>query len=414
METNQNTSEKVTSFVILPTTSISSYATKRTITESILKVADTKVRRGQGSVAVDSFDETLTRVRDIELSPTFDGTYDENTGLKIGRKTFTIIDKQTGAAYAPYNEQELMITLDGIAQEPGKSFRISGNQIIFYEAPLGERIVEDQLIPGQVFYGRSFKFRENFDNEKYLKKLKDISNLFDGKQKQFDLYYENGDIVKTDLNENLLIYLDGVLQQNSYIIRRFKSQTKTDRIIFSKAPQNYADEIANSPKSLRNEQKFYGYNVGSYERLHIDQNIIPYNTSNSYLILDENNRVKTFDSPLYAFVFVDGVLQNHELSYKIIGPSIIFNQHLRYAVQFDGSFIQAKVDILYIYGKSSIPTLTFFDFESDVFFNRITMSFSGNGTYDSFAAWYGPYSSAPTYLYQNSIDGKNVLGRLYK
>jgi hypothetical protein len=412
METNQNTSEKVTSFVILPTTSISSYATKRTITESILKVADTKVRRGQGSVAVDSFDETLTRVRDIELSPTFDGTYDENTGLKIGRKTFTIIDKQTGAAYAPYNEQELMITLDGIAQEPGKSFRISGNQIIFYEAPLGERIVEDQLIPGQVFYGRSFKFRENLDNEKYLKKLKDISNLFDGKQKQFDLYYENGDIVKTDLNENLLIYLDGVLQQNSYIIRRFKSQTKTDRIIFSKAPQNYADEIANSPKSLRNEQKFYGYNVGSYERLHIDQNIIPYNTSNSYLILDENNRVKTFDSPLYAFVFVDGVLQNHELSYKIIGPSIIFNQPLRYAVQFDGSFIQAKVDILYIYGKSSIPTLTFFDFESDVFFNRITMSFSGNGTYDSFAAWYGPYSSAPTYLYQNSIDGKNVLGQI--
>lgn len=412
METNQNTSQNLTSFVILPTTSISSLSTSRTITESVLKLANTQVRRGQGSIAVDSFDETLTRVRDIELSPKFDGIYDESTGLKIGRKTFTILDKQTGAAYAPYNEQELMITIDGVTQEPGESYTIFGNQVTFTESPIGERIVENQLIPGQIFYGRSFKFRDDSDNAKYLRKLRNISSLFDGKQKQFDLYYENGDIVKTSLNEDLLIYLDGVLQQGSYTIRRFKSSNKTDRIIFSKAPQNYPDEIVNSPKSLRNEQKFYGCNIGSYERLHIDENIILFNTSNSYLILDNTNRVKTFDTPLYAYVFIDGVLQNHKSSYKIVGPSIIFNQPLKYSIQADGSFNTSRVDILYVYGKSSIPTLTFFDFESDVFFNRTTITFEGVGTYESFADWYGPYSSAPTYVYQIDDGVRKVWGQI--
>ena len=127
-----------------------------------------------------------------------------------------------------------MITLDGIAQRPYVTYTVTGNTIKFYEAPLGPRVVEDQNVLPQEFYGRAFKFRDDTNNARYLKRLKDISESFDGKQKNFDLYWEDGSIVKTDLNENLLLYLDSILQQDSYTIRRFVSANKTDRLIFKR------------------------------------------------------------------------------------------------------------------------------------------------------------------------------------
>ena len=55
------------------------------------------------------------------------------------------------------------------------------------------------------------------------------------------MYWEDGSVVKTQVNEDLFIYLDGILQQGSYEIRRFSSSNKTDRIAFAKAPKNYED-----------------------------------------------------------------------------------------------------------------------------------------------------------------------------
>ena len=407
MEVSQDHTEKHTTYLVSPPVKISSLSTKRTITERYFTAINHQVRRGQGNIAFDEFDETLTRVRELTLSPAFNGTYDSTTGRKIGQQDFTIIDKLTGTAYTPYNEQELMITLDGIAQRPYVTYTVTGNTIKFYEAPLGPRVVEDQNVPPQEFYGRAFKFRDDTNNVRYLKRLKDISESFDGKQKNFDLYWEDGSIVKTDLNENLLLYLDSILQQDSYTIRRFVSANKTDRLIFKKAPKNYADLYSGMPDSLENEQYFYGQSVGSYERLGIDESLIPYNKTNSYLILDKNKEVKTFSDNLYAYVYVNGVLQQDTDSYRIAGPSIIFHKPLEYSQQSDGSYNTCKVDILYFYGKDYQPTLTCFDYERDVFFNRATINLTGAGTYNTFASWFGPFATLNTYVYQ-IIDDKRI------
>ena len=186
MDVEQDHTEKHTTYVVLPPVKVTSLSTKRTITERYFTAIDHKIKRGQGSIAFDEFDETLTRTREITLVPAFDGKFDPSTGLKVGQTEFTIIDKKTGLAYQTFNEQELMITLDGVAQRPIISFTVIGNKIKFYEPPLGERIVEGQIVSPQVFYGRAFKFTEDINNVRYLKRLKDISDDFDGKQKNFD------------------------------------------------------------------------------------------------------------------------------------------------------------------------------------------------------------------------------------
>ena len=412
MVPEQPETRSITTYLCIPPATITSSTVKRTITETFVNTESLNIRRGVGSIAIDSFDETLTRVRELTLSPAFDGSYDPSSGLKIGTSQFTLIDKKTGTAYTPYNEQELMVSLDGIVQQPINSYTVSGNQIKFYEPPLGPRVNEGAEVPPQKIYCRAFKFRENPDNVRYLKRLKDISDQFDGREKNFDLYWEDGSIVKTDLNENLLIYLDAVLQQDSYTIRRFVSANKTDRLIFKKAPLNYADLYSDMPESLQNEQYFYGQSVGSYERLHIDQSVVPFSPNNSYLILDSNGSVKTFDDDHYAYVFVNGVLQRDTESYRIAGPSIIFNNSLEYALQSDGSYTTAKVDILYFYGKDYEPTLTFFDFEADVYYNRTTITFDGSGTYDTFNGWYGPESGRETKVYQIIGGVKKDWGKI--
>jgi len=417
MVDNQPNSEKLTSYLILPTTAVSSLTTRRTITTSVVKVEDTTVVRGEGSAAVDSFDETLTRVREIVLSPDFDGRYDPSTGLKIGNKSFTLKDKKTGTAFTPNNNQSIMITIDGVAQNPGYSYKINGNQITFYEPPFGKRQsnVDGEIIdvPAQEYYIRGFEFREDVDNNKYLKKLKNISNSFDGRTRIFDLFYEDNSIVKSDENENFLIYLNAVLQQGSYEIRRFNSSVKTDQIVFSKAPKNYQDLYEGVPNQLQNEEYFFGYSVGSYERLSINEKLIPFNSvSNSYQILDYSGRVKNFDTPLYAYVFVDGVLQRDSISYRINGPSITFADPVKFTKQTDGTYTNAKIDILYFYGKTYNTTVTLFDFESNTYYNRTSITFSGAGTRNQVDSWFKQNTSYKTTVYQIVGGTQRVWGEV--
>lgn len=415
LNADQPVSQKLTSYLILPSSAISSFATRRSITTSVVKVEDSRVVRGRGSAAVDSFDESLTRVRELELSPAFDGRYDPSTGLKIGNRTFTIKDKATGTAFAPYNAESIMVLLDGVAQNPGYSYKVNGNQITFYEAPLGKRQenVDGEIVdvPAQKYYIRSFEFRSATDNNRYIRKLKDIKNNFDGRTRIFDLFYEDGSVVKSDKNENFLIYLNAVLQQGSYEIRRFASAAKTDQIVFSKAPKNWQDLYEGVPDQLQNEEYFFGYSIGSYERLHINDKLIPFNTkTNSYQVLDDNNRVKNFDTPLYAYVFVDGVLQRDGISYNINGPSITFRQPLGFAEQGDGTYTNAQVDILYFYGKDYAPTITLFDFEDDTYFNRVDVTITGNKA--AFDSWYKQNTTYKTVAYQIVNGVQRVWGEV--
>ena len=90
--------------------------------------------------------------------------------MKIGNRQFTIIDAATGSAYTPYNEQEILMTIDGVCPETRILFKVVGNQLTFFEAPLGPRVTEDQIVPPQKAYIRAFKFREDTDNARYLKR----------------------------------------------------------------------------------------------------------------------------------------------------------------------------------------------------------------------------------------------------
>ena len=93
---------------------------------------------------------------------------------------------------------------------------------------------------------------------------------------------------------------------------RFVDLTVLPRLIelYSQNLLNWEDLYQGVPDQLQNEEYFFGYSVGSYERLGVNEKLIPYNGStNMYQILDDNQGVKNFDTPLYAYVFVDGVLQ---------------------------------------------------------------------------------------------------------
>jgi hypothetical protein len=170
----QNINTRNYTIVNLAPKSVSNLSTKRTIKESFVNFNNLSEERGIGSVSVDSQSNTETYATEIILSAPFDGQYDENTGKVVGTKTFTIKDKITNAAIVPYNEEQLLITLDGVVQEPGVAYTVSGSTITFATAPLGTRIAEDQTVPAQTFYGKSFRFKSDTLNEEYLKKVRNF------------------------------------------------------------------------------------------------------------------------------------------------------------------------------------------------------------------------------------------------
>ena len=62
-------------------------------------------------------------------------------------------------AVTPYNAQALLITLDGIFQEPGVAYTVSGSNITFAQPPLGPANKNSQAIPGVKFYGKNYQFK---------------------------------------------------------------------------------------------------------------------------------------------------------------------------------------------------------------------------------------------------------------
>ena len=170
---NQTGSSRI-SKINLGLKSVTTTGTQRKITQSVIKYHNLNQRRGYGSVSIDTFNTEETLAYEIILDKPFDGDFDPSTGQIVGTKTFTMLDKKTNTAVSTYNENQLLISIDGIVQEPGKAFTVSNNQITFAEAPLGERIAEGQKIPAVPFYGKSLKFKNDTLNEKYLRKIRNI------------------------------------------------------------------------------------------------------------------------------------------------------------------------------------------------------------------------------------------------
>jgi hypothetical protein len=421
----ENKTQSIT-FIDLKTKNISLIGTRKQVTQSFVNLNSFKVERGLGSISVDTFDNSETIAGEFILSTAFTGRLDSYDGQAVGNVVFTMIDKKSGLPITPYNEQQLIITIDGVLQEPGKDYTVNQTEITFVYPPFGDSIVEGQPVSGQKFYGKYFKFKNDDLNSRYLRKLKSIETDFTGVDTTFDLYYENGDIVKTDKNENLIITLNAVVQKakvlvqeetnqfyspskNSYYILRSEDPAVTDKIVFSDPPIRH-NEIGETEPELSGYEKSFGFTIGSYIRLKINADLIPFRRSGPFLITDEvTDKVKKIDDSKYALVFIDGVLQIEGESYNISGPTITFNKPLNYFEAENGEVTYQNVSIILLYGRDISQSLTAYDFERDTFYNKLSLEISGANTYITFAEWYGVNSSREIWVYQ---ENNNVLGKL--
>jgi hypothetical protein len=417
----ENNKIESTTFINLGTKTISVIDTKTYVTESFIALNSLNIQRGLGSISVDEFDASETLAGDFVLSTPFTGRLDTYDGQPVGNTVFTIIDKKSGLPLVVYNEQQLIITIDGVLQEPGKAFKINGSQITFDSPPFGNSLIEGQEIEGQKLYGRYIKFKNNSLNEKYLRKLKSIENEFDGIKTTFNLYYDNGDIVKTDINENLIVALNAVIQKadtstngilnnkNSYYILRSTISSIPDKIVFSDPPIKHNDIEEGTEPELSGYERFFSYTVGSYIRLKINNDLIPFRKTGPFLIIDEiENSVAKIDNSKYALVFIDGVLQVEGESYDINGPTITFTKPLNYFISENNEVTYSDVNIIRLYGRDLAQSLTVYDFERDTFYNKLKLTIVGQNTYTQFINWHRVVNSKEIVVYQNNA----VLGKL--
>lgn len=146
-------------------------STKRTITQYILSTDDYRAIKGSGSVVVNEFDFNYTNAYELTLRESFDGEFNTD-GQLVGRRTFTLLN--SNQPFNPYSAENLIVTLDGVLQEPLVSYTISNNQITFATPPLGEATVEGQLVPAQKVLIRYLKFKNNSYNDKHFRKIRNF------------------------------------------------------------------------------------------------------------------------------------------------------------------------------------------------------------------------------------------------
>ena len=152
--------------------------TRRTITQTVQKVENQRIRKGVGSAATSEFNFNESQAFTVTLSAPFDGYYDDQGRLQ-GSTTFQLLTD--GSLFTPASAKNLVITLDGILQEPEVSYTVSGNTITFSKPPLGpnQKLTGNNLseltdYSGVTFYGRYFTFKDTQYNTRYFKKLRNI------------------------------------------------------------------------------------------------------------------------------------------------------------------------------------------------------------------------------------------------
>ena len=396
---------------------------RNTVTVISTRVQDLVLEDGIGSVSVDTFDTTETNTYNVSLTPAFDGRFDPNTGQVIGNKTFTLVDQASGNALTLSQSEQLFITLDGIIQEPGVAFTVNGSSITFAQAPFGDRVIEGQDVYAVRFSGRAIKFKNPTLNTRYFRKIKNIADQFDGVQFEFDLYWENNTIVKTDPNENLIVALNGVVQKargnetepfgNSYSIIRSEDASVGDKIRFSKPPIDNEDLYGppeQLPEELKAYEKCFIYTIGSYQRLKVNSRLYEYRFAGPYLIQDEiSNEIRKIDDSSYALVFIDGVLQQEGRSYQIVGPNITFAEPLKAYEDASGIRVTQDVNIILMYGRDVPRTLTFYEFEPGTFNNTLTVTLEGTGISQSIIDVYDVRSVNPRVYF---TQGSTLVGKI--
>ena len=153
--------------------------TTRTVTQIVQKVENQRIRKGVGSAATSEFLFNEMRAFEVSLGAPFDGYYDTDGRLQ-GTTSFQILN-DSGVPFNPYSDRNLVISLDGVLQEPGVAFTVSGDRIIFSQPPLGpyqKQTGEGQsditYYNGVTFYGKYVAFKDNQYNARYFKKIRNI------------------------------------------------------------------------------------------------------------------------------------------------------------------------------------------------------------------------------------------------
>ena len=225
------------------------------------------------------------------------------------------------------------------------------------------------------------------------------ADYFDGENTIFELYYEDGNPVDTQVNEDLFIALSGVLQHNpAYTIDRTSVPNK---VVFDSPPlwgQGSNTKTLQEPIAV---EKFFAHGVGSYIRCGINNDGISSKGSNGpFLILDSESEIKVISDPEFALVFIDGVLQRVNKSYTISGPTIKFNKNI---------FAGNNVEILVLYGRDIDPVITLYDYEKNQYYNEIILICNSNSNdFSEWEKWYGETSDFFQVAYQK-INGKKVF-----
>jgi hypothetical protein len=382
-------------------------STKRTVTQNIISFEDLNVNRGKGSVYLSEYDTSETQTLIFKLAESFDGDFDES-GNRSGRKTFQMVVPKIlpngSISNQPLNvakSSNLIITLDGILQEPEVAYTVSGSQITFSQPPLGQRISQNQIVDPQTFVGRFIKFKSESLNNQYFRKIKNIDHLFDSEEGRFSLYYTDGTNVQLGPKENLIVSLDGILQENkmtplipatsAYYINR---NVVPNEIVFTKPPVSLGSQ---------GYQHFFAFSVGNYERIKIDENLIGGSTGPFLMTTVLDNRVINIDNDRNLLVFLDGVLQIRNRAYSITGPFISFSNPLKSG---------QKVNILFLYGRDIEKTLTFYNFQQNDFFNLINITIDNYGSGLSVQQIYKALNGRSTIYQGNSFLAREAIGEI--
>ncbi len=559
---SSNTKTTHNSFIELKS-NITVQSTTKQITQYIVSAQTHAIEEGVGSVSLDSANTTEVKAGNVKLTPAFDGAL-SNKGNLAGTKTFNIVDDNNNSV-TPYNNQALLITLDGIFQEPGVAYTISGSQITFAQPPLGPTTKNGQEVPGVKFYGKNYQFKTNTLNSRYFKKIRNIyqrtgrwvdaanqlernreyiqsetlgwtknkyptltwgtietkcyrdigfvvdalahdirfggnqstveaiqkyfnndildyiqgeqeetleayeyavelakkamknalptgtyttvapyaniniladsspkcadvesalttlagvirsvfnggvgsvpisyPDYIDGKNKVFELYYEDGVGVATEPNENLIIAISGIIQHDSsYSIDRTSVPNK---VVFTSPPlwgQAENTKTLGEPLAV---DKFFAYGIGNYHRCEINKSDIPTGSTGPFLMLKTSDKeIISIDDSRLALVFIDGVLQREE-SYIINGPSITFDNKV---------YPKNNIEIIYLYGRDLDQSITLHDYERNEYYNEIKVKFDGtSGAFNAFEGWWGKFNEEDMIAYQKSGSVKNIIGSL--
>ena len=141
------------------------------ITQSVQKVENQRIRKAFGTAATSEFNFNEVTAFEFTLNGSFDGYYDSDGKLQ-GTTSFQIL--KGGLPYSPASSKGLIVTLDGVLQEPDVAYTISGDQITFSAPPLGDGTKAGSSYKGVNFYGKVFQFKDNQYNTKHLRKIRNI------------------------------------------------------------------------------------------------------------------------------------------------------------------------------------------------------------------------------------------------